>query len=228
MCGIAGIIALKNADGREAAESVIQKMNEVQFHRGPDGEGIYLSQSGSVAFGHRRLSIIDLSEGGHQPMENAKGVITFNGEIYNYRELREELKEKGFVFQSNSDTEVLLSALSLWGKDTFSRLNGMWAFAWYNSEEEKVLLCRDRFGIKPLYYWVNQDKIYFASEIKAFTVIPEWKADLNYQNAMDFLTYGVFDHNEHTLFKDIRQVRPGSYLEIDLKNQKLHKVYFWN
>src|SRR5262249_9095294 len=148
-CGIAGMVARRPS---MEVDCVIRQMTARVRHRGPDDQGIFAR--GRVALGHRRLSIIDLSEAGHQPMEYADGryVITYNGEIYNYLELQAELKAQGFRFRSDTDTEVVLAAYAAWGEECLSRFNGMWSFAIYDRQEELIFAARDRFGVKPFYY----------------------------------------------------------------------------
>lgn len=167
-----------------------------------------------VAFGHRRLSILDLSPKGHQPMctDDQRFWITFNGEIYNYIEIKEELKALGHSFFTNTDTEVILHAYKQWGIECLNKFIGMWAFAIYDRIEKKIFLSRDRFGIKPLYYWFSpKGDFYFGSEIKQFTVLPEWKAILNGQRAFDYLYFALTDHTEETLFKGVNMLLPGHY-----------------
>ncbi len=165
-----------------------------------------------IAFGHRRLSILDLSATGHQPMAylNNRYWIIFNGEIYNYLELREELKAKGYEFKSNSDTEVILASFDHWGVDCQNRFNGMWAFSIYDTATKNIFLSRDRFGIKPLYYWFSPDGSFcFGSEIKQFTIHKNWKTILNKNRAFDFLYFSLTDHTEETMFKDVFMLTPG-------------------
>lgn len=184
-----------------------------------------------AAFGHRRLSILDLSVAGHQPMASADGRywITYNGEIYNYRELRAELEAKGHRFVSQTDTEVILAAYAEWGKECLHRFNGMWAFVLADRETGRFFAARDRFGVKPLYYWVAPEGfVAFASEIKQFTVLPGWSARVNGQRAYDFLRWALTDHTEETLFRDVFQLRGGEALELDL-NAPIDRlpVYRW-
>ncbi|MEN6621164.1 MAG: asparagine synthase (glutamine-hydrolyzing) [Smithella sp.] len=172
-----------------------------------------------LAFGHRRLSIIDLSPLGHQPMSYQAGRfwITYNGEIYNYAELRCELESFGHTFLSLSDTEVILAAYAQWGADCLSRFNGMWAFAIYDSQREEIFLARDRFGVKPLYYWIAPNGAFcFASEIKQFTVFPGWVARVNHQRAYDFLVRSLTDHTDETLFAGVYQLQPGYAMRLRL------------
>lgn len=172
-----------------------------------------------LSLGHRRLSIVDLSPLGHQPMSYADGRywIVFNGEVYNHIELRSELEELGHRFVSHSDTEVILAAYSEWGKKCLPRFNGMFAFLIYDREECMLFVARDRFGVKPLYYRVSEGGIAFASEIKQFTVMPQWRAQINGQRAYDFLNWGITDHTDETLFAGVFQLRGGQALELDLQ-----------
>lgn len=173
-----------------------------------------ISFESKVAFGHRRLSILDLSAKGHQPMcsSDCRYWITFNGEIYNYIEVREELIKNGYIFNTDSDTEVVLYAYQHWGTDCQERFKGMWAFAIYDKEQKTIFLSRDRFGIKPMYYWFSPSgDFYFASEIKQFTTLPGWKAVLNKKIALDFLYTAMMDHTDETLFKGVYKLLPGHY-----------------
>jgi asparagine synthase (glutamine-hydrolysing) len=172
-----------------------------------------------ACFGHRRLSIVDLSATGHQPMSSSDSRlwITYNGEIYNYIELREELRTLGHAFATQSDTEVILAAYRQWGKGCLERFNGMFALVLLDRESRTVLAARDRFGVKPLYYWMAPDgTLALASEIKQFSVLPGWRPRLNGQRAYDFLNWGVLDHTDETLFQGVFQVRGGEVLELDL------------
>ncbi|AGH97798.1 asparagine synthase (glutamine-hydrolyzing) [Micavibrio aeruginosavorus] len=191
----------------------------------PDNSEQAFPNDAYVGFGHRRLSILDLSPLGHQPMSYAEGRywITYNGEVYNYLELRAELENLGHKFVSRTDTEVILAAYAEWGKDCLEKFNGMWAFAIFDRRENKVFLARDRFGVKPLYYWVAPDNnFYFGSEIKQFTVIPGWNAIVNVQRAYDFLVWGITDHTEETLFQRVFHIRPGHSAEINISDGVSH------
>jgi asparagine synthase (glutamine-hydrolysing) len=181
-----------------------------------------------LGLGHRRLSILDLSARGHQPAtEPTKNFwLVFNGEIYNYRELRTELANRGYDFKTDSDTEVLLASYLAWGKECLNRLEGMWAFALYDANRNSLFLSRDRFGIKPLYYWISPSgDFYFASEIKQFSACNQWKAKLERQSAIDFLLYSLTDHQANTLFQNVFQLRAGHCLEIEFADFKKYRQW---
>lgn len=209
MCGLYGSI-------RFAPE---QRRLDVIAHRGPDGSGWmeFSSRSGPVALGHRRLAIIDTSDAGLQPMADPLGrhFLIFNGEIYNYLELRRELEEKGHSFVSNSDSEVLLTAFREWGEGCLNRLLGMFAFAVWDEREKRLFAARDRFGIKPLYYVTSSQGFAFASEIKQLLGLPGLSGRMNLPRVHDFLGSGILDHTGETLFEGIRQLPPGFCLSID-------------
>ncbi len=174
----------------------------------------------NIVMGHRRLAIVDRSPMGHQPMagNNNDLVLVYNGEIYNHVEIRKELENEGVVFFSNGDTEVLLRAYERWGVECLNKLNGMFAFVIYDYNNQKLFVARDRYGVKPLYYWKSAEGFYaFASEIKQFTVLPGWKAVLNNDRGFDFLKFGWLDHTKETLFKDVYQLRGGECGEVFLR-----------
>jgi len=177
MCGICGIY---NLDGRPVNQALLERMNDTMIHRGPDGSGIYIDQG--IGLGHRRLAIIDLHTG-DQPMSSEDGVlhVVFNGEIYNYRTLRTRLEAKCYKFRSFSDTEVLLKAYVHWGIKALNRLIGMFAFAIFDMELNQILLSRDFFGIKPLYYTRWDEGLAFSSEIKSLLTLPFLKREINPQ-----------------------------------------------
>lgn len=186
----------------------------------------YYEQKAIVAFAHRRLSIVDLSICGHQPLsiDNNDYWIIYNGEVYNYLEVRQELELLGYKFNSNSDTEVILRAYSHWHGKCLDKFNGMFTFLILDKKNNQIFLARDRFGVKPLYYYQDETAIYFASEIKAFTVLPTWQAKLNHQRASDFLVHGLIDHTDETLFTNVKQLRGGEYAIVNLKDlQQLQK-----
>ncbi len=227
MCGIAGIIGNRtiNADA-------LYQMTAVQSHRGPDGDGHRLFADGKVALGHRRLAIIDLSEKGLQPMEDTSGrfVITFNGEIYNYLEIREELRSLGHYFESNSDTEVILEAYKEWGESCLNRFNGMFAFALFDQNSNTVFCARDRYGEKPFLFAEGKDFVAFASEYKAILQLSE--VSLEYDEFR--LLRGLhnpgtgLDADRDTVFCSISQLRPGEKLTIDVSTLKITIGRYWD
>ncbi len=242
MCGIA---ALFEPAAPAWLPETIRRMTRAVHHRGPDGEGFAFYEpagnhvvpvssdetplgvagaaepprGATFALGHRRLSILDLSPAGHQPMADSAGDcwLTFNGEIYNYIEIRTELVARGHAFASGSDTEVILAAWREWGEGCLARFNGMFAFVLIDRRTRRVFAARDRFGVKPLYLWrTPEGGLAFASEIKQFTVHPGWRARLNGQRAYDFINWGVLDHTRETFFAGVVQVRGGEFLSAPL------------
>lgn len=221
MCGIAVLIDKKQ---QQINENELTAMTDLVVHRGPDGKGVFID--GSMGIGHRRLSIIDLSTCANQPMFFGNLSIVFNGEIYNYIELREELTNAGLQFKSNSDTEVLLLAYYYWGEECVKKLRGMWAFCIYESESRTVFLSRDRFGIKPLYYTQTPSKFMAASEIKQFSAISDFEAKMNHAVVYEFLQHSVLNHNEFTFYENVLNLKPGHNLVYDLSTNKF-KIYQW-
>lgn len=221
MCGIAGVI---DSSGN-LREELLHKMANVIKHRGPDAEGFFLDKETGVGFAHRRLSIIDLNNG-HQPMKSydENCVITFNGEIYNYKELRSELLNSGLKFNTISDTEVILSIYQKYGIQGFERLNGIFAFAIYNKKERKVILARDTFGVKPIYYSFTTSGLTFSSEIKAILQNKNYKLDFDYNAFGSFLTYR-YNPSPQTLFKNIYKLKPGEILEYNLSGDYSLKCF---
>ncbi len=218
MCGIAGIVGLADKDA-------ITAMTDIQKHRGPDDMGILVLDDHMVGLGHRRLSIIDLSEAGHQPMANATRTlwITFNGEIYNYRDLRKELAAKGYRFRSESDTEVLLAAYEEWGERCLEKLNGMFAFAVYDCSKKRLFAARDRLGIKPFYYYQSDELFVFASEIKAILECPNVKKRPDYKA---LCTPARFQISPRTGFENILKLPPAHYLIYE--KGRLSIKQYWN
>jgi asparagine synthase (glutamine-hydrolysing) len=175
--------------------------------------------NGGIALGHRRLAIIDLTANGHQPMSfRNRYWITYNGEVYNYLEIRTELQLIGYTFNSNTDTEVILAAYDYWGESCLSRFNGMWSFAIFDTLKNKAFLARDRFGVKPLYLRLHKGRLAFSSEIKAFTALKDWQPIINQPRLIDMVVWNVLDHTEQTMFDGIIQLPAGHSIEIELDN----------
>jgi asparagine synthase (glutamine-hydrolysing) len=210
MCGVVGIF---HRDGAPASPALLRRMMDAVAHRGPDGEGLCIDHS--VGLGHRRLAIIDLSSAGHQPMATPDGryVLSYNGEVYNFRELRTELEAAGHRFRSNTDSEVVLNAFAAWGKDCVRRLNGIFAFALWDKVERELTLARDRFGAKPLYYWLSDDTFLFGSEIKAILAHGAYRPSMDCEGLFEYLTFQNF-FTERTLFKDIRLLQAAHILTL--------------
>jgi asparagine synthase (glutamine-hydrolysing) len=222
MCGINGIFHL---NFKQVDQNQLEKMRAILEHRGPDDKGIFIKNN--IGLGHRRLSIIDTSSAGHQPFisENGRYTIVFNGEIYNYQSFYPELKGKGISLKTSSDTEVLLKLYELYGMEMLGRLNGMFAFAIWDDVEKKLILCRDRMGVKPLYYAIYKNTLFFASEQKAlFTAgVP-----LEISNdGMEEYIFNRFVAGENTLYNQVKKVLPGHYLIIDEKG-KITTTRWWN
>lgn len=210
MCGINGITFRD--------EKIIKLMNNTLKHRGPDALEYKLFPE--LSLGHARLSIIDLTTAGNQPMTKFGYTIVFNGEIYNYLELKEELITKGYKFTTKTDTEVILAAYDLWGKNCLNKFNGMWAFAIYNDKEKELFLSRDRFGVKPLYYSINNKNLAFSSEIKPLLKIGISRKP-NEKIIASYLQYGLIDYNNETFFENIYTLEPGHYAIWNSTNKKL-------
>lgn len=222
MCGISGII---NLNKNPASETEISRMNEVIHHRGPDASQVYLYKN--LGIGHRRLSIIDLSIDGNQPMHyKEKYTIIFNGEIYNYIEIKNELIKNEYTFKTNSDTEVILCAYDYWGEDCVSRFNGMWSFSILDKEKNILFISRDRFGVKPFYYARYNSQFIFGSEIKQILEITNYRK-VNYTILLDYLVWGFIDHTNNTFFEGISKLAPSHNLVYDLNtNEYQIKKYF--
>ncbi len=222
MCGISGII---NKNCQVVSVLEIKNINDVIYHRGPDDEGFYFEKN--FAFGHRRLSILDLTYLGHQPMNYLnKYVITYNGEIYNYLELKEDLILLGYTFNTQTDTEVILASYDKWGEECLNRFNGMWSFAIYDKEKEIIFCSRDRFGVKPFYYYENSDIFSFASEIKQFQAINNFEAVVKKELVYNFLANSLFDYNELSFFQDVKQLMGGYKLVYNL-NSNNYTIKRW-
>lgn len=223
MCGITGIF---NFNGQPIAHQTIKSMTDALAHRGPDGEGLYIEEN--MALGHRRLAILDTSAKGAQPMasRNAEWVIVFNGCVYNFRDLKMELQTKGCEFVSTSDTEVIAEGLALYGPSFFERLDGMFAIGAWHKASKTLWLGRDRYGIKPLYYWTNGETFLFASEIKAFMQHSSFKVEVDLDALNEYFSFqNMFA--THTLFKGVTMLSPACTLQIDINNSRHFKLHSW-
>jgi asparagine synthase (glutamine-hydrolysing) len=247
MCGIVGIFSAKGLSGYGSA---LKAANDIVAYRGPDGAGLVMfdtefgtgsiskanrvrddvqTEKMTLAFGHRRLAIIDLTKSGHQPMgnENESVWIVYNGEVYNYVELRAELEKSGHTFYSQSDTEVVLKAYIEWGESCVKRFNGMWAFAIADLREKIVFCSRDRFGIKPFHYFFDGQHFVFGSEIKQLLCFPFVKVKINRKSLYEFLAYGAVGCSEETFFGNIYQLQQGHNLVFHLKDSTLTKTCYY-
>ncbi len=223
MCGIAGILSNRP---REDFGNHMESMNQAIHHRGPDEDGIYHSENYKIWLSHKRLSIIDLASG-QQPMISPDGQysIVFNGEIYNHGEIRKELENLGYSFNTHSDTEVLLKSYSHWKEDCLQRLRGMFAFCVYNNEDGSLFLARDRLGIKPLYYGKWDNSFIFASECKAILKYPGFPRDINYQAMSDYFSL-MYIPAPKSIYQNIRKLRAGHWLKVNSKGELKEKAYW--
>src|SRR5437667_7004805 len=224
MGGIAGVL---HCDGMPVSAVRLKAMTDEIAHRGPDGEGKFVD--GPAGLGHRRLAIIDLSPLGRQPMTTSDGRYTliFNGEIYNFQELRSELTLRGHAFVSRTDSELVLHAFSEWGLGCLRRLNGMFAFAIWDRDRKMLTLARDRFGVKPVYYAKTGECFIFASEIKGILAYGQLEARLDTAGLAEYLSFQNFFTNR-TLFKDARLLPQGSYLQLKLGNGRPVVSEYWD
>ena len=215
MCGIAGLINLSGRFNRQTMAQLATAMAETFRYRGPDDFGVWVDPKGFCAFSHRRLSIVDLSPGGHQPMIHAKtgNALTFNGEIYNYQDLRASLNEKGHPFHTASDTEVLLTGLVTEGKNVIEQLDGMFAFAYFDAIDKKLFLARDAFGEKPLYYAITKDWFAFASELQALTVLPDFEPVIDEHRIATYLALQYLPA-PLSIYKNAHKLSPGHTLSL--------------
>ena len=223
MCGITGIISKKKIE-----KNIIEIMTDTIVHRGPDGFGYYYGEK--FVFGHRRLSIVDLSDAGHQPMQYLnRYVITFNGEVYNHLELRKELEKNGYVFQSHTDTEVIMASYDFWGADCLNKFNGMWAFVIYDRLKDKYFMSRDRFGKKPFYYYKDQEKFIFGSEIKVILAHPDVESKPNLKFLDSYIQNGAKEYIKETAFENIFRFDFSSYFEGSLEDifENFEQNKFW-
>jgi asparagine synthase (glutamine-hydrolysing) len=224
MCGITGYLNLNQAP---ASPVILQKMTDAIKHRGPDGEGHWIEEN--VAIGHRRLSIIDLSPAGHQPMISSdhRYILSYNGEIYNYRELRTELEAVGYWFRSKTDSEVLLHAYMEWGMDALLKFNGMFAFAIWDRKDKVLFLARDRYGVKPLYWARQGNTLAFGSEQKAILAQPGFERKLNKPALLEYFTFqNIF--TDQTLLEDVHLFPAGHYALIHSEKGEVKPIQYWD
>lgn len=224
MCGIAGIL---NLDGQPASPVLLRRMTDTIAHRGPDGEGSYID--GFVGLGHRRLAIIDLSPAGHQPMVSREGrfVLTYNGEIYNFQEIRAELERLGYRFVSKTDSEVVLNAYAEWGERCVHRFNGMFAFAIWDKQQRQLFLARDRYGIKPLYYTFQGSTFLFGSEQKAILAHPSTRKEIDLEALLEYFTFqNIF--TDKTLLKGIKLLPAGCYGIVKPGQEAITVTRYWD
>ncbi len=223
MCGICGVF---HFDGQQPNVDILTAMTDSLHHRGPDDGKTYID--GSVGLGHRRLAIIDLSSAGVQPMTNEDGTlwIVFNGEIYNFAEIKVELEQLGHIFRSATDTEVILHAYESWGVDCLARFNGMFSFALWDSNQQRLWLARDRLGIKPLFYLHRSDRFLFGSEIKAILCDPSVERQVNLTALHHYLSLN-YTPAPYSLFEGVRQLLPGHYLLVEADG-RCHTETYWD
>jgi asparagine synthase (glutamine-hydrolysing) len=225
MCGISGFVDFN----KKTERATLEKMNRMLNHRGPDGEGygIYNTDSAVIGLGHRRLSIIDLTEGGSQPQTFGSLHITFNGEIYNYAEIKKELEQKGHQFHSHSDTEVILHAYKEWGSAALQKFIGMFAFVIYDEASQQLFACRDRAGVKPFFYYWKDGLFLFSSELKAIIQHPAFEKEINTDAVAAFMQFG-FVPTPHCIFKNTHKLKPGHFLQVTISSQLLQTQQYWN
>lgn len=224
MCGIAGFV---NLQSDAASPVILKRMTDAIAHRGPDGEGQWVE--GNVGIGHRRLAILDLTPAGHQPMVSAdhRYVLSYNGEVYNYRELRADLEAEGVWFRSQTDTEVVLYALATWGTDALLKFNGMFALALWDRKEQSLLLARDRYGIKPVYYSQQGRVFSFGSEQKAITAQPGFRKVLNKPALLEYFTFqNIF--TDQTLLQDIKILPAGHFMTLSTRHPEPKMNQYWD
>ena len=226
MCGIVGLVYKCH---QSVSIADIDKMNDKIRHRGPDGAGVFISSDQRVGLGHRRLAIIDVVASSDQPMTEQTGRLTivFNGEIYNYQELRAALSEQGFQFRTHSDTEVILVAYKHWGRDCVRHLRGMFAFAIWDDETKSIFLARDRIGIKPIYFLIDDHRLAFASELSALEVLNHSRPEISLQAFDTFLKYKSVV-GTHTIWEGIEKLEPGTCLSLSLRDGKSEVHRYWS
>ncbi len=229
MCGITGKIYFKN-NSQRVSKNDISRMNKAIAHRGPDDSGVYITSNDKLGLGQQRLSIIDLSPLGHQPMHyehnNKKYTIVFNGEVYNFQEEREQLQKNGYQFKSKTDTEVIMALYDQYGLDFLEHLRGMFAFALYDHQKNQLICARDRLGKKPFKYYADDNVFMFASELKSILTQPEYKKEIDYTAIHHYLTL-QYVPAPLTGFKDLEKLEPAHYLIVNCDNGKIKKERYW-
>ncbi|MBN8835546.1 MAG: asparagine synthase (glutamine-hydrolyzing) [Niastella sp. SCN 39-18] len=225
MCGIVGFIDFK----KQSSEKILNACTDELIHRGPDGRGIafFNREEGQVALGHRRLSIIDLSEAAGQPMEYNGLWIVFNGEIYNYKEIKKELVQAGHQFKAHSDTEVILHAWQQWGAAMLSKFIGMFAFVIYDTHTGSLFCCRDRAGVKPFFYYWKNDLFLFSSELKGMMKHPAFEKEIDQDALSAYMQFGYVP-TPHCIFENCYKLKPGHYLQMDIKTRSFTMQQYWN
>lgn len=225
MCGITGFVDFK----KQTSLQVLEEMTNTLAHRGPDGSGIQeiATENAIIGFGHRRLAIIDLSEHGKQPMKFQENWICFNGEIYNFQEIKNELSQLGHSFIGGSDTEMILHAYEVWGVKCLDRFIGMFAFVIYDAAKNELFMARDRAGVKPFFYYWKNDLFLFASELKAFHKHPNFEKKINTDAVAAFMQYGNVP-TPHCIFEDCAKLKPGYFAILNLENQSIRQEQYWN
>lgn len=225
MCGISGFVDFSKKTDR----TILEKMNRIIAHRGPDGEGygIYNCDAAVIGLGHRRLSIIDLTEGGSQPQTYKSLHISFNGEVYNYAEIKTLLEAKGHQFHSHSDTEVILHAYSEWGSAALQQFVGMFAFVIYDEAKQKLFACRDRAGVKPFFYYWKDGLFLFGSELKALVQHPAFTKEINIDAVAAYMQY-AYVPTPHCIYNNTYKLKPGHFLEIDMATRQLQTQQYWS
>ena len=231
MCGISGFIDLKGNIAKEQLEKIIISMNDKVVHRGPDSSGTWVDTDNSLALGHRRLSIIDLSDTGHQPMVSPSGryIITYNGEIYNFQIIKTQLLSKKYKFKGTSDTEVLLGAIDCWGlKKALGKIDGMFAFALWDKKEKTLFLARDRIGKKPLYYGIYDNIFFFSSELKSIRAHPQFTPTIDREAVSAYLRHNYIP-SPFSIYKGIKKLEQASYLSFSPANNGNIKIEnYWD
>ena len=225
MCGLLGIVDYK----KSINASLFNEMLNSLKHRGPDDEGVevFSLDSCSIFLGHRRLSIIDISSNGHQPMLYEHLAIIYNGEVYNFKDIRQDLISEGYSFDSNSDTEVILKSYHFWGIGCVERFRGMFAFAIYDSEQQEIIIFRDRAGVKPLYYSQTDNALIFSSELRPLLNYPDFNKEIDFEAVSSYLQFGYI-HAPKTIFKTVQKLLPGYYLKYNIESKILVKECYWN